>query len=506
MPVMNSEECLKRVFLSFILVFFIAAPVLADKVADVSSHPSLALSSADKGPVTLDHRPLANKEGDYRKTSPETAVASANQRVQSDTDVLFFQKASEVSPQQADQPTLEDKTVNVIIRGGQKEVTISTGREADRGTDLGITFPSDNTTALSSIERSMNLFTVRIRAKFTLWLERSARYIDIMKGILRERKLPEELVFLPIVESGFNCNAYSRARAVGPWQFIEATAKRYGLVVDWWRDERRDPVKSTEAAAAYLRDLYKMFGSWNLALAAYNAGEGKIMRALRTTDADDYWSLLHTKQIRNETKEYVSHFLAATMIAHTPEEYGFSNLVYHEPLEYDDVVINTPLDLEVIAECAEASLEEIRELNPELRRWSTPLNVGRYTIRIPKGTKDVFTENLSMIPVEERFSFDTYKVKKGEDFRKIANKLNLPTGVILALNDMSGIEHIKAGNEIRIPPKGKFFPDLDDRMSAKKVSYTKKSPDKQKSSLKPRSRTVKETKRKTKDKIKARKI
>ncbi|HSB51320.1 MAG TPA: transglycosylase SLT domain-containing protein, partial [Dissulfurispiraceae bacterium] len=372
--------------------------------------------------------------------------------------------------------------------------------------NLGIHFPSDNTTALSSIERSLNLFTVRIREKFTRWLERSARYIDIMKGILKERKLPEELVFLPIVESGFNCNAYSRARAVGPWQFIEATAKRYGLVVDWWRDERRDPVKSTEAAAAYLRDLYKMFGSWNLALAGYNAGEGTILRALKKTDADDYWSLLHTKQIRDETKEYVSHFLAATMIAHAPEEYGFSNLAYHQPLEYDEVVITTALDLQVIAECSDASLEEIRELNPELRRWSTPPNVDSYVVRLPKGTKDIFTENLLMLPEEERFSFDNYTVKKGEDFKKIASKLNLPVSVILALNDMSGIEQLKRGSEIRIPPQGKFLPDLDDRMSAKKVSLTKKAPGKQKSSVKSRSRTLKDTSRKSKDKIKARRI
>lgn len=334
-----------------------------------------------------------------------------------------------------------------------------------------------NETALKAIERNVSLFKDRIKERFSVWLERSARYIEIMKDVLREKNLPEELVFLPIVESGFSVDAYSSAKAVGPWQFIAGTAKRYGLVIDWWRDERKDPVKSTRAAAAYLNDLYKMFGSWNLALAAYNAGEGRIMRALKKSDADDYWSLRGTKQIKEETKEYVPRYIAATMIAHTPEHYGFEDLDYHEPLEYDEVTIQSPLDIEVIARCSECSVREVRELNPELRRWSTPPNLAQYTLRIPAGTKELFLKNLSETPKEDRFTVDTYVAKKGDTVKKIAMKTGIPVTAILAMNSFSGLERFDAGDPVKLPPRGKFVADRDDRNDqrsmVKKAVYKK---------------------------------
>jgi membrane-bound lytic murein transglycosylase D len=362
------------------------------------------------------------------------------------------------------------ETLHVSIKGNDTQIVSSAPQEAFEMPDATqIAHPTDSA-AQSAIANSLHLFTVRIRERFEIWLERSSRYMALMREILKEEKLPEELVFLPFVESGFNVNAYSRARAVGAWQFIEATAKRYGLVIDWWRDERKDPVRSTEAAAAYLRDLYKMFGSWNLALAAYNAGEGKIMKALRRSDADDYWSLLRTRQIRDETKNYVPQYYAARLIAYAPEEYGFTRLTYQEPLEFDEVTIEKPLDVEVIAACTDATVKEIRELNPSLRRWSTPLNVDRYTLRIPKGTKDLFFENLARIPDEECLSYDTYTMKKGETVRTVAKKLNIPVSALLELNDLSGLEQLKPGSQIKVPPKDKYFTDLDDRVTAKKVS------------------------------------
>jgi membrane-bound lytic murein transglycosylase D len=339
-------------------------------------------------------------------------------------------------------------------------------------TALDTTYQS-NGTALKAIERNVALFRDRMRERFSIWLERSSRYIEIMKDILKEKGLPEDLVFLPIVESGFNPNAYSRARAVGPWQFIAATGKRYGLVIDWWRDERKDPVKSTQAAAEYLKDLYKMFGSWNLALAAYNAGEGRISKALKRSDTNNYWDLLNTKQIRSETKEYVPRYIAATMIASTPEQYGFNNLEYHEPLEYDEVTLHSPLDLEVIARCSGTTLQEIRELNPELRRWSTPFNVDKYTIKIPADSKEAFDKNLANTPQDAHFTAATYTAKRGDTVKRVAKNTGMPVAAILAMNSLSGIEEIKAGYELKIPPRDKYSPDLDDRVSAKKASYKK---------------------------------
>jgi membrane-bound lytic murein transglycosylase D len=346
---------------------------------------------------------------------------------------------------------------------------------------LSISVSSNDKKANLAIEKSFKMYTHSMKARFSMWLERSGRYIEVMQEILKEKDMPSELVFLPIVESGFSTKAYSRARAAGPWQFISGTAKRYGLVIDWWRDERKDPLKSTEAAAKYLGDLYEMFGSWSLALAAYNAGEGKIAKALRKSSSDDFWPLLGTKHIRKETKDYVPHYIAATMIANKPEEYGFNNLAYHEPFEYDEVVLYMPVDLDVIAECSDTTLEEIQELNPELRRWSTPPNVSEYTLRIPVGKADLFLKKLAMMPDEKLFTYDTYIVKKNDTLKKIAAKTKIPSNVILELNSVSSAARLAAGHELKLPPQGKYFADIDDKMSSKKSKLNKS---KQKANLK----------------------
>ena len=333
---------------------------------------------------------------------------------------------------------------------------------------------SKNKLAVVAVSRHITLFSERIREKFSLWLSRSGRYLELMKGILKEQDIPEEMVFLSLIESGFNPNAYSPAKAAGYWQFIASTAKRYGLEINWWRDERRDPVKSTLAAANYLNDLYDMFGSWHLAMAAYNAGEGKIMRALNRTKADDYWSLLPTNQIRKETKDYVPKFIAASLIADRPEHYGFDDLEFHPPLSYETVTLKSPVDLEVAAECAEVPVEIIRELNPELKRWCTPPDLREYSLRIPEGKKEVFQEKLSRISEDERFTVDLYTVKKGDTFKSISKKTGVPVEVILDLNDMEKIMPLTGGTKIYLPPKGKFVQDRQDRAIIKKASLKQK--------------------------------
>jgi membrane-bound lytic murein transglycosylase D len=333
---------------------------------------------------------------------------------------------------------------------------------------------SYNELAVEAVKKNITLFSERIREKFSLWLSRSGKYLELMQGILKEKDVPEEIVFLPLIESGFNPYAYSPARAAGYWQFIASTAKRYGLEINWWRDERRDPVKSTVAAANYLNDLYKMFGSWNLAMAAYNAGEGKILKALNKSKTDDYWSLLNTGYIRSETKDYVPKFIAASLIANSPQNFGFADLEYHLPLNYDEVTIKSPVDLDVIAECAETSVETIKELNPELRRWCTPPDVPEYTLRVPAGEKGLFLENLSQIAEEKLFSMDIYKAKKDDTFKKISKRTGVPVQVILELNSLEKIIPLKMGTKINLPPKGKFVLDRDDRISIKKASFKSK--------------------------------
>lgn len=336
-----------------------------------------------------------------------------------------------------------------------------------------ITPYKSNPAAVKAVEKNMSLFTDKIKEKFSLWLSRSGKYLELMKEILKSKNIPEDIVFLSLIESGFNPYAYSVARAVGPWQFISSTAKRYGLVIDWWRDERRDPAKSTEAAANYLNDLYGMFGSWNLAMAAYNAGEGKILRALNRSRADDYWSLLKTSHIKRETKDYVPKFIAASMIAVNPEEFGFENIEYHQPLDYDEVTVNGPIDIEVAAKCADTRIEVIRELNPELRRWCTPPDMPFYILRIPSGTKELFLKNLADIPEDERFTVETYTVKKGDTIKGIAKNTGATVKAILVLNSMDKIKPLKPGTRIFLPPKEKFQLDRDDRFEIRKASFKK---------------------------------
>lgn len=331
-----------------------------------------------------------------------------------------------------------------------------------------------NDLAIRAVERHINVFTTRLRDRFSVWLARAGMYIDVMKEILIENGLPKELVFLPLIESGFNTNAYSRARAVGPWQFIASTAKKYGLTINWWVDERRDPIKSTEAAARYLKDLYDMFNSWHLAMAAYNAGEGKVMRALRKTRTEDHWILLQKKgYLRRETREYVPKFIAASLIALEPEKYGFEDIDFHRPVKFTEVEIESPVDLEVIAKAAETDLGTIKLLNPELKRWCTPPDQPKYKIRIPEDKKEIFLQNLSLIPKEERYSYRIHRVKKGETISKIAKRYRIPESVLYALNAGLKSLYLRPDTVIKLPPEG-FKPDPDD--IKKKRKYRRKTP------------------------------
>jgi membrane-bound lytic murein transglycosylase D len=363
---------------------------------------------------------------------------------------------------------------NIVLRDKSPTVAAVPEQAAATVTASVIDNYDQNKAASKAVEQKLGLFSTTIREKFSQWLSRSGKYLDLMKDILKKKDIPEDMVFLSLIESGFNPYAYSIARAAGPWQFIASTARRYGLEINWWKDERRDPIKSTEAAADYLKDLYGMFGSWNLAMAAYNAGEGKIIKALRRSNADDYWDLLGTRHIREETKEYVPKFIAASLIANNPKDFGFDDIQYNRPMRYDEVKVEAPIDLSVAAECAGTDLDTIKKLNPELRRWCTPPDVPHYALRIPEGTKETFLKNLANIPDEQRFTIDRYKVKKGDTFRRIARKTGIPASVILALNSTEKILPLRAGSSIYLPPKKMLTLDAGDRALARKVSYVRK--------------------------------
>lgn len=300
-----------------------------------------------------------------------------------------------------------------------------------------------------SVENHLEYFKTRGKEVFQRWLDRSARYIPVMKDIFREKNMPEDLVYVAMIESGFNPYAVSWAKAVGPWQFMPATGKLYGLKIDWWIDERKDPIKSTQAAAEHLKDLHNLFGSWPLALASYNAGAGKVQRAVLRTRSEDFWDLKASRYIRKETKNYVPKYMAATIIAKNPEAYGFMVTAY-EPFKYDEVVLEESTDLRLIARCAECTYEEVKELNPEIRRWVTPPHYARYTLRLPAGKKEIFLINYAAVPAEQKIRWERHEVLRGETLASIAKRYNTTAD---AIRDINGLKknRITPGKHLLIP-------------------------------------------------------
>jgi len=316
--------------------------------------------------------------------------------------------------------------------------------------DKGITF--DIPIVMNDrVEYFIDYFARQHKRDFALWLQRSGKYVPMMKAILRENSLPEDLVYLAMIESGFNPRAYSHRKASGPWQFISGTGQRYGLIVNWWIDERRSPEKSTLAAAGHLKDLYDQFSCWYLAAAGYNAGAGKISRAIRQYRTEDFWELTRHRYLKTETKNYVPKMIAAALIAKEPEKYGFTDIVYDEPVRYETVSIPDATDLRVIARCAQVDYDLVRALNPELIRWCTPPHVPAYHVKIPEGTKEVFIENFSRLRPSERVTFRRHLVRTGETLSHIARHYGTRISPIMELNGISSPRRLRAGSHIIIP-------------------------------------------------------
>jgi len=238
-------------------------------------------------------------------------------------------------------------------------------------------------------------FSMERKEVIRRYLSRSTRYLPMIKEVFQESGLPEDLAYLAMIESGFNPHAYSHAHACGMWQFIRGTGARYGLAMDGYVDERRDPEKSTRAAAKYLLDLYKQFGSWYLAAASYNCGEGRVQKELNQSNHKNFWELSDNQCLPNETKNYVPQMIAATIIAKNPEKFGFKNVPYLPPLAVDRVQVKETTFLKAAAMAINVPVEEVQVLNPELLRGVTPPD-NNYTLNLPPKSKEAFAKNIMM--------------------------------------------------------------------------------------------------------------
>lgn len=334
------------------------------------------------------------------------------------------------------------------------------------------------------VQYYIDYFTGPGQNVFTRWLERSGRYMEMIHEIFAEEGLPLDLGYLAMIESGFNDRAYSSAHASGPWQFIQSTGEVYGLSNDWWRDERRDPVKSTRAAARHLRDLYEMFeGDWYLAVSAYNAGAGKMQRAVKLYGTRDFWEISHGDYLATETKNYLPKLLAAIQMAKDPEGHGFFDINYRPPMAFDTFTLPSTTDIEVIAELSGITKEAVKELNPELKRWCTPPEAGPYELRLPVGSRADFEAKFAQLPKEQRASYARHQLKKGDTLQALARRYNTQVDDILSLNQIKNPRALSIGTELILPLQanaGKLPPELQSvasKASARAKSYKVRSGD-----------------------------
>lgn len=305
------------------------------------------------------------------------------------------------------------------------------------------------------VEYFIRYFQTSGRKSFSKWLSRSERYIPMMKEVLKKHELPEDLVYLAMIESGFTPHAVSVASAVGPWQFISGTGKRYDLRIDQWIDERRDPLKSTVAAALYLKELYAMFNNdWYLAAAGYNAGENKILRAIDRYNTRDFWEISKGSYLKRETKEYVPKLLAAAIIAKEPARYGFADVAYLPPIEFDTVTIPSRTDLEVAAKLIDVEYQVLKELNPELRRWCTPPDYPGYELKIPKGKKRAFELAYAQLPEDQRYTerivYARYRAKKKDTLASIASRYGTTPQALAEVNRLKVTAKVR-GRTLLVP-------------------------------------------------------
>ena len=318
------------------------------------------------------------------------------------------------------------------------------------------------------VRLAIRYFQTKGRYVFTKWLERSGRYINLVREILKEKNLPPELAYLAMIESGFNPKARSYARAVGMWQFISSTGRYYGLRHNWWFDERRDVIKSTEAAAEHLKSLYDRFGDWYLALAGYNCNPRKVEYNMRRYKTKDFWKL---RRLPRQTRNYVPTFLAATIIAREPKKFGFF-VDGATPLTLDTVKISESVDLNLVANLVDTTYSFVKEINPAVLRWVTPPGVKNFILYLPKGAADKFKRKYATIPDNKKRSWVRHRIRSGEALSTIARKYHTSTRVIKSINKLHS-NFIRAGHYLLIPVpqnKAQYYAYLSHARSRHKKS------------------------------------
>lgn len=311
------------------------------------------------------------------------------------------------------------------------------------------------------VEQWVNYFTGKGRKWMQIYLERSGRYLPLMKSILKEHGLPEDLVYLAMIESGFASSVRSHAGAVGYWQFITPTGRRYGLTINSLLDERRDPILATHAAAKYLKSLYNIFEDWYLAFAAYNGGENRVARSVVRYQTRNFFDLVENRRaLHRETVNYVPKFLAARLIAENPANYGFENLGFQDPIQFEEIVAEKSVYLKKLSKDMGVDYEDIKLLNPQFTTAYAPKYSEKIlTIRIPPKTKEQalvalagsYIENQAFLAKLQSNNYGRVRVRRGDTLSTIARRFRTSMGRLKELNNMGRSTMIRAGRYIKVP-------------------------------------------------------
>ncbi len=317
----------------------------------------------------------------------------------------------------------------------------------------------------------ISYFSNRGRGTFERAFARSGRYHDMMASILKQEGVPQDLIYLAQAESGFHPLAVSRVGARGIWQFMGSRARGYGLQHSMWVDDRQDPEKSTRAAAHHLKDLYAQFGDWYLAMAAYNSGPGTVQAAVKRTGYADFWELYRRNVLPKETRNYVPIILAMTIVSKNLSQYGFDDVSMDEPVAFDKVTINYPVDLRLVAECVDATPAQLQELNPSLLRMTTP-KAGSFELHLPVGTKDQYQTAIASIPTDMRLWWRYHEVQPGDTLASLARSYRVTAKSIAAANQLDGTD-LEAGAKLIIPVVAGKHPLSDNATYARRITRYK---------------------------------
>lgn len=373
--------------------------------------------------------------------------------------VLIFVSACAHTPESVpDTATAEEAGVEIDhfrVGEGQTQNGVQTSDQKIEELEIIPTEINDN------VDKWIRYFQGRGREHMERYLLRSTRYEALMKKVLRDNKLPEDLFYIALIESGFSSEAFSHASAVGYWQFIRGTGKRYKLKINQMVDERRDPILSTQAAAEYFKDLYLRFNSWYLAMAAYNVGEGRVERAVKKHKTKDFWALIkHRRALPAETDNYVPKFIAAKLIAKNPDKYGFDGIDYMPPIEFDHLTCETPINLRLMSEKLGINYEDFKALNPKFKGEIAPLeNDNTLGLRIPPGSYELaVTAAKESAAEKEEFIADqdeiqNYKVRRGDTFSTIARKFRTTIAYLRDINDFPRKKKLRVGKTIYVPDR-----------------------------------------------------